>query len=503
MQLDQIARLPFVVRVSLPDYAVTNTGSVTSEGDSIHKADQVRAAPQGVDGSGVLVGVISNGVDHRNDAAATGNLPETAPGSGVADIQIDGARPGGANEDEGTAMLEIVHDLAPGADLAFSGPNDDMDMVNSINWLANTADANVIVDDLSFFLQPYFLDGTVATAAKAAVTVSGRCYVSSAGNHARKHHQRLYANVAVVNAITGGGGWNLYDWNGLGDHSLDISVPAKVGTKNGSVTVFLQWDDSWGTSGNNYDLYIVNAGETAIIASSVDLQTGGPNHFPQETAGVENPGAVAVPAKVWIRRFNTPTGPKNLELYVRVNHGSDAMQEHVITADSIFGHPAVPDVISCAAVDQAVGAPWCTIETFSSRGPSTVAFPAVAARTTPYCTGIDGVKVTGVGGFGSPFHGTSASAPHVAAIAALLKSSYPAATPAMIAASLVAGATDCGAEGFDNIYGHGLIDAKAAAKDLFPNLNIPTISAWGLAVMTLLTLTAGTLVLRRHSKRFA
>ena len=100
-KIERVAEFAFVRRITLPDYAVVRTGSVTSEGDSIHKADLVRGAPQGVDGSGVLVGVISDGVDSRNTAAATGDLPETFPGSGVANIQIDPARPGRRYGDAG------------------------------------------------------------------------------------------------------------------------------------------------------------------------------------------------------------------------------------------------------------------------------------------------------------------------------------------------------------------------------------------------------------------
>jgi len=186
-EINAVAQLPFVLRVSLPDYAIFNTGSVTSEGDVIHNADDVRNAVGGVDGTGVLVGVISDGIDTRNAAAATLDLPETAPGSGIAKIQINPTL--GGSGDEGTAMLEIVHDLAPGASLAFSGPNAAIDMINSINWLAKNAEADVIVDDLSFLQSPYFEDGPIAKAAKDAVTMSGRCYISSAGNHAKKHHQ--------------------------------------------------------------------------------------------------------------------------------------------------------------------------------------------------------------------------------------------------------------------------------------------------------------------------
>jgi len=104
----EVAQLPFVRQITPPSYGTLRTGSVTTEGDAILNADQLRA--QGFDGSGAKVGVISDGVDSRASAQATGDLPATVnivtnAGSG----------------DEGTAMLEIVHDLAPGAGLSFCG----------------------------------------------------------------------------------------------------------------------------------------------------------------------------------------------------------------------------------------------------------------------------------------------------------------------------------------------------------------------------------------------
>ena len=106
--LDQIAALDTVQEITPPDYAETKTGSINTEGDAIHHADLVREL-SGLSGRGVKVGVISGGVDARHTAQASGDLPS--------DIEIDPDRRG--NGEEGTALLEIVHDLAPDASLAF------------------------------------------------------------------------------------------------------------------------------------------------------------------------------------------------------------------------------------------------------------------------------------------------------------------------------------------------------------------------------------------------
>ena len=128
-----------------------------------------------------------------------------------------------------------------------------------------------------------------------------------------------------------------------------------------------------------------------------------------------------------------------------------------VTADSIFGHAAVPGVFAAAAVDQATPN---AIEVFSSRGPSTIQFPAAETREKPDVTATDGVSVTGAGGFPSPFYGTSASAPHVAGVAALLMSGGRTASAARFA--LRRTAVDLGVAGRDNTYGYGRINALAA-----------------------------------------
>ena len=65
--------------ISLPDYARINSGSATTQGDSILRANAARI--RGFDGKGVKVGVISDGVNNRNVAAASGDLPQSSPGT--------------------------------------------------------------------------------------------------------------------------------------------------------------------------------------------------------------------------------------------------------------------------------------------------------------------------------------------------------------------------------------------------------------------------------------
>ena len=151
-ELQKVAGLYGVRRITPPDYVLTNTGAKTTEGDQIHRADLLRAYSD-LTGKRVRVGVISDGVDAWTSARATGDLPTS--------IQTNVNLRGEGHD--GTAMMEIVHDMAPDARLAFAGPNTSVEMARAILWLANDAfdgeGADVVVDDLAFLLQPYFEDG--------------------------------------------------------------------------------------------------------------------------------------------------------------------------------------------------------------------------------------------------------------------------------------------------------------------------------------------------------
>ena len=183
LEVDDAARLAGVTEVTLPDYLHVN--NVVSTGDTLLKADKVRALFPGIDGTGVKIGVMSDGATNAADVASElGNYTISQVGSG----------------NEGTAMMEIVHDLAPGAQLFFYGPSTSVDMANGINYLANTAHCNVIVDDLSFFGEGYFQDTSVATAAQNAVS-NGVVYTTSAGNYSNQQHWQGNYTSSLSNGI--------------------------------------------------------------------------------------------------------------------------------------------------------------------------------------------------------------------------------------------------------------------------------------------------------------
>jgi hypothetical protein len=418
--LNEVAQFPFITRITPPRYATKMAGSETTEGDSILRADQLRAL--GFDGTGVRVGVISDGVDNMADAQATDDLPATVT------IQTHAG-----SGDEGTAMLEIVHDLAPGAELGFCGPVDSLDMVDCVSDLANVFGADIIVDDLGFFGEPYFEDGIVAQTV-ANVISGGVFYTTSAGNQALVHYQGSYEDSKD------GNGSHLI---GPGNDVFEVS--------GSNVLVILQWSNQDGFADDDYDLCLATE-DAVTCASSNDIQDGDDIAFEYRTVPTVD-CTLGCNFQVRLVSGNGQT----LELFVLGGTLDDANDQ--ILADSIIGQQAVPNAVAAAAID-ASDPGNDDIESFSSRGPSTIFFPSQQIRQKPDVSAIDGVSVTGAGGFPSPFYGTSASAPHVAGVAALLMSGGR--TAAAVRTALRQTSVDLGAVGADTTFGAGRIDALAA-----------------------------------------
>ena len=175
-----LAGVPSVREVRPVVRARVRTGSVTSAGDVLLRAAELRSAT-GLSGAGIRIGVISDGVDHLRSAQATGDLP--------ASLTVLRNEVGG---DEGTAMLEIVHDIAPNASLVFHDCGwNVLEFNQAIDALAD-AGCRIIVDDIGWTDEPFFEDGVVAARAADAVSRRGVVYVSAAGNDARLHYQGLF-----------------------------------------------------------------------------------------------------------------------------------------------------------------------------------------------------------------------------------------------------------------------------------------------------------------------
>ncbi len=481
-RMDEVSSLDFVIKITPPSYGTPRAGSVNTEGDEVMRSDEVRNN-LGIDGSGVIVGAISDGVQNIASSQATGDLP--------GDICI--VDPG--SDDEGTALLEIIYDIAPGASLAFAGSESTLEFIQSIDNLINICNVDVIVDDLGFFGQPFFEDGSVADAVSDAIN-QGIVFVSAAGNDADgQHYQALYEDTnPVLDANMGNPLADFHDFGIAAGDVTDIGMPLLIGPGE-VVTVFLQWNDpalgdtqdNVGLSSNDYDLFLIPftanflcvIGEDIIIGCrSFSLQDGSQDPF--EVVTILNTSIIdLLLIDVGINRFSGE--PRTLEMFI---NGPGIFTDYPTSSDSIFGHPAVPEVITVGAV------PWddpLTVEPFSSQGPSTIFFPNFVERPKPDIVAPNRVSITGAGGFpsGSPgiFPGTSASAPHVAGVAALILEADPSLTPADVKNAMTSTAIDIipnllasvssldvnsVTRAFNNTAGFGLVDALAAVQSVLP-----------------------------------
>jgi hypothetical protein len=447
---------------------VVHSGSVVSEGDAALNASALRST-LGADGSGVRVGVISNGTGGLAASQASGDLPSTVAECPISDKE--GGTVVNNNGAEGTAMLEIIHDLAPGAELLFCpafGPQGKDGLAASITSLANDLNADVIVDDVAFLTEPYWEDGVVAQSVDQVVA-NGVSYFSSAGNSAQQHYeagyvdtvpgdQTLFPDNAHDFGVAAGGASNIF-MNGL--------VGGTAFSSN-FFAAFLQWTDPFGGSGNDYDLYLFDRNGNAAGDPSGIFPTGGQgialqdgDDDPLEAAFVVNETPNVEDVLLVVDRFS---GNEDRELEINFN-GTLSILTFNEPSGSVWGHAAAAGAQALAAID--VNDPGLDdIEPFSSRGPSRIFFPNVETRAKPDIAAVDGVSVTGNGGFPSTFFGTSASAPHAAAIAGLLLDLEPTLTPSEIRDVLANTALDRGAAGIDPVFGAGLIDALAAGQSI-------------------------------------
>ncbi|MCX6122088.1 MAG: hypothetical protein NTX44_10800, partial [Ignavibacteriales bacterium] len=249
--LENLASLLGVKHVQSVVPPVTNTGSVTTQGDSIHKTANVRRI-YSQSGTGIKVGIISDGVDHRSSAQTTNDLPADGAGLTVLSNTYGG--------DEGTAMLEIVHDMVPGSALYFHDCGTNTLAFNRAIDALVSAGCKIICDDISWITEPFFEDGPVASHVASALSSNKIIYVSSAGNSGDSHYQGDYypqPSGSSYHDFTRGGSTTL--------RNLYIKM-----TAGGTVQIVLEWNDKFGSSGNDYDLYLYSLNPSLKVAQSIN-----------------------------------------------------------------------------------------------------------------------------------------------------------------------------------------------------------------------------------------
>ncbi len=471
--LEGIAGLSTVrsVRKAVP--AMTHAINV-SEGDKTHGADPARAT-FGTNGTGVKVCVLSDGVDSLAALQASGDLPPA--------VDVLSGQAGSGNE--GAAMLEIIHDLAPGATLGFAtaDPTEAQFAQNILNLAS--AGCGIIVDDIIYLDESPFQDGPVAQAVNA-VTAAGVLYFSSAGNEGNKDDgssgtwEGDFKGNGTIATLAGGG--TAHDF---GDGGQSILV-----TANSAVTV-LTWAENYngaagtGDASTDFDLYDMDGSLSTVFDASTNTQDGSGG----DDLAVEISGPAFAGERLVVLRFAAGTTSSVPMFNLIAFRGR--LDSAWATTGATRGHSAAAAAFSVAATPAAAAfgagnpsGPYPGLftganvsELFTSDGPRRLILDPTGAelcpgnrtsscanglRQKPDITAADGVSCAAPGF--NPFFGTSAAAPHAAAIAALLKSAVPSLTPAQARTALLGSAIDIETAGIDRDTGAGIVMAQNALQ---------------------------------------
>lgn len=518
--LVRLAGIPGVAGVTealAPIVRATCAGSVRSEGDSQLEAARARE-DFAVDGSGVTVGILSDSFD-RDATAAThaatdvgsGDLPGSGSPCGSTPVGVlDDSEAEGS--DEGRAMAQIVHDLAPGAAIDFATAfNGEIGFAENVRRLTQ-AGAKVIADDVAYLEEPFFQDGPVANAVGEAVG-SGVSYFAAAGNDnliVNGHNvgsweaaefrdtacpPQLEAEAEAEHCM------NFRPGAGAPDPSFGITVGGEA-----TLTLDLQWAEPWNGVKSDFDAYLLNAAGKPLTEEDGEGNTFlvgsyGNNIASQRPAEVlqwENPSESAVEVGVAINRcFGTcnkdasSTGAPRLKFALLENGGVRPTSVQLAISEAgdtfgptVFGHAGSASAIAVGAVRYNETKP----ETYSSRGPVKHFFGPVsgagpAAAIAPQDISKPDLVATDCGAttfFAQQdpvgtwrFCGTSAAAPHAAAVAALIRQANPNASPAQVRTALTSTARTLPGFGLNDV-GAGLVNAGAAvaALSLAPTVTI-------------------------------
>jgi hypothetical protein len=549
------------IRAAMPR---ARTGAVTSQGDFAQRSDVVRTNIPTLTGAGITVGVLSdsfncyatyaaNGVpaggaagyasngftaDEAEDLS-TGDLPASVTVLEEANCMNYGAPTQLPFGDEGRAMLQVVHDVAPGASLAFhTAVNSEADFANGIGKLA-TAGARVIADDIGYFDEPFFQDGIIAQVIDAA-EAQGVAYFSAAGNNGALAYENTAPQFSTLSSSGANKGEMLLNFDTSGKTtttSLPVSVPAI--RPGGLLAIVVQWDQP----------YVTGAAGSPGASSHIDVCIAGGTgsdtltDFDGNPVSCTGPNATGVdPDQIMIisNPADKPTSqPQNFTIVVGLANGTAAPHRILVAVEddglgskitSFATNSATLQGHAGAAGAAAVGAafyfstPRCgttpaKLEAFSSQGGEPILFDTAGhrlatpvVRQKPDFVAPDGGNDTFLGftlasagitngllntsisecqnnpSFPN-FFGTSAATPHAASVAALLLQANPAATPTQIYAALRDTALPMSGTTPNFNSGFGYIQADAALAQMVPGAPALTLAATSVAAGSSTTIT--------------
>jgi hypothetical protein len=306
----------------------------------------------------------------------------------------------------------------------------------------------IICDDVYFFAQPFFQDGDVARHLKQILAeYPDLIYVTVAGNFSILHY--LDTARLTIPYATG----YLQDLSGMNLPFVTLEIPP-----NSQAIVTLQWSEPFGQAAIDFDLIAIDEAGL-VLAMSDGIQDGSGDPFEHFT--IQNSSTSPLFARLGVLYLGTEPLTSDslyLEFFIRDQHPALVSNPEIFKVQyAIFGHAAVPDVITVSSVS-ALSPDIITVD--SSQGPALIVHPTLELRQKPDISTPTNIGVSGTGNFPTSFPGTSAAVPHVVAIIAQLASAFPDASRDEIKQALFAGCTDLGLPGWDPVYGFGLANAE-------------------------------------------
>jgi subtilisin family serine protease len=395
--------------------------SVVSEGVAFVNADDVQL--EGLTGKGVKVAVLDIAFDSANSKISNKvkdtksfrfDFDRTVPLKGV-----------GSEYRHGTAVAEIISDVAPDSELYLYTFSSELEFDEAAKHAAQKVDLIA----MSAGWTNYPTDGTSSmTQTVQEIVQEGTPFVVSAGNYAETHWEGSLTD-------SDSNGWHEFE---PGDEGLSFNIDQSRVSKD-PILVYLMWEEP--SSGViDLDLSLVYEDTDEVVSTSANVQLGGGDAFEYIYFTPQNAGIYSLGVS-----FDGAKPRTTIEIF----SASDRL-EYATAQGSVSVPTDAVGVISVGAVNHNDA----ELEPFSSQGPTNNDI------VVPSLVGPDAVTTTSYAG---TFYGTSAAAPHVAGIAALLLEKQPSATPQAILEMLQENA-DKKAVGlrtdYTNVYGHGKADAE-------------------------------------------
>jgi hypothetical protein len=557
------------IRAAMP--RTRSTGPVALQGDYVQRSEVIRTTYPSLTGAGITVGVLSDSFNcyavyavPANKVPVSGNAGYASNGF-TADYATDvstGALPSGVNVlaggeadclsygaptqlpygDEGRAMLQIVHAVAPGASLAFyTAYNSEADFASGIGKL-EAAGAQVIADDIGYFDEPYFQDGLLAQAIDA-VEAKGVAYFSAAGNNGTLSYENTAPGFATLSSSGPTTGEYLLNFDASGQTTtsyLPITVPPIP--PGDFVAVVLQWDQPYVTgapgspgASSQIDLCITGGtgSDTITDYDGNAVSCTGPNKVGADAYQIMfigNPANAAGTSaqqnlNIVVGLAGGTAAPGRLILSVEDDGLGSTINQFATGSATLQGHPGAAGAAAVGAafyfMTPRCGSTPAQLEAFSSAGGAPILFStsgvrlaAAVFRQKPDFVAPDGVNDTylgftlasgGITGSNGQlttttpqcqndasypnFFGTSAATPHAAGIAALMRQSNSAATPGEIYGALQKSALPMAGATPNYNSGYGFIQADAALALIAPGAPTLTLGTKSIAAGSSTTIT--------------